>query len=187
MAVVDTLDTERLHLRRMTDADADHLVALHNDPEVMRYLSADLSETRERVLAELLPRYRSFHGTPFGYWAAIERTGGQWLGWFLFRPPLEDPAPGEIELGYRLARAAWGHGYATEGSRALVARGFIEHGVQSVVAFTMTVNRGSRGVMEKVGLRLVETWRDPDSAGLDGAEHGDVRYVLTRAEWSAHA
>jgi RimJ/RimL family protein N-acetyltransferase len=182
---VDTLDTERLHLRRMTDADTAQLVALNSDPEVMRYLSANVSETRENVLSEVLPYYRSFDGTPFGYWAAIERTRGQWLGWFLLRPPRADPAPGEIELGYRLTRAAWGHGYATEGSRALVARGFSEHGAQVVVAYTMAVNRGSRGVMEKVGLRLVETWQDPDSAGVDGAEHGDVRYALTREEWAA--
>jgi len=182
---VDTLDTERLHLRRMTDDDAGHLEALHSDPEVMRYLSANISETREHVLSEVLPFFRSFHGTPFGYWAAIERSSGRWLGWFLFRPLRKDPVPGVIELGYRLTRDAWGHGYATEGSRELVARGFAEHGVQLVVAFTMVVNRGSRGVMEKVGLRLVETWRDPDSAGLDGAEHGDVRYALTREQWAA--
>ncbi|MGI5126465.1 GNAT family N-acetyltransferase [Pseudonocardia sp. CA-107938] len=184
---MDTLDTERLHLRRMTDDDADHLVALHNDPEVMRHLSADLTETRERVLTELLPYYRSFHDTPFGYWAAVERSSGRWLGWFLFRPRRTDPVPGEIELGYRLTRAAWGKGYATEGSRALVARGFADHDVQVVFAETMTVNRGSRGVMEKVGLRLVETWRDPASVGLAGAEHGDVRYALTREEWAASA
>ena len=184
---MDTLDTERLHLRRMTADDADDLVALNNDPEVMRYLLADMPATREDMVSGVLPYYRSFDGTPFGYWAAIERVGGQWLGWFLFRPPREDPAPGEIELGYRLTRAAWGHGYATEGSRALVARGFTEHGVQVVVADTMAANAGSRGVLEKVGLRLVKTWHDPASDHLPGGELGEVGYALTQAEWAASA
>ena len=139
---MDTLDTDRLHLRRMGDADVDHLIALNSDPEVMRYLLPDLAPTREGMLADVLPYYRSFHGTPFGYWAAIERASGAWLGWFLFRPPREDPASGVIELGYRLTRAAWGHGYATEGSLALVVRGFTEHGVQVVVADTIGGEHG---------------------------------------------
>jgi RimJ/RimL family protein N-acetyltransferase len=182
---VDTLDTERLHLRRMTDGDAEHLLALNRDPEVMRHLLPDMPETLEEMVAGALQYFRSFHGTPFGYWAAIERAGGQWLGWFHFRPEQDNPVPGEIELGYRLARAAWGHGYATEGSRALVARGFAEHGVQVVVAGTMAANSGSRGVMEKVGLRLVETRQDPESAALPGGEQGEVYYALSREEWAS--
>lgn len=180
---MDTLDTERLHLRRMTDDDAEHLLALNRDPAVMRYLLPDMPETSEEMVARALPYYRSFHGTPFGYWAAVERAGGQWLGWFLFRPE-HDPVPGQVELGYRLTRAAWGHGYATEGSRALVARGFTEHGVQVVVADTMVANAGSRGVLEKVGLRLVKAWHDPASDHLPGGELGEVGYALTRDEWA---
>ena len=182
---MDTLSTDRMFLRRMTDDDAESLLELNRDPEVMRYLSPDMPDTREGMVAGALPYYRSFHGTPFGYWAAIERAGGQWLGWFLFRPDPDEPVPGEIELGYRLTRAAWGRGYATEGSRSLVARGFTEHGVQVVVADTMVANAGSRGVLEKVGLRLVETWHDPAHAGRPDAGLGDVRYALTREEWVA--
>lgn len=135
------------------------------------------------MLTDVLPYYRSFHGTPFGYWAAIERESGAWLGWFLIRPPRTDPVPGEIELGYRLTRAAWGHGYATDVSLALVRRGFTEHGVQVVVADTMAANTASRGVLEKVGLRLVRTWHDPASDGLAGGEDGEVGYALTRVAW----
>lgn len=182
---MDTLDTERLHLRRMGDEDVDDLIALNSDPDVMRYLLPDLTLTREAVRADLLPFYRAFHGTPFGYWAAIERSSGAWLGWFLFRPPRTDPKPGEIELGYRLNRTAWGRGYATEGALALVRRGFTEHGVQVVVADTMAVNTGSRGVLAKVGLRQVGQWHDPASDGLPGNEHGEVGYALHRAEWAA--
>jgi hypothetical protein len=72
--------------------------------------------------------------------AAIEKATGDFLGWFSLAPP-EDAKPGEVELGYRLRKAAWGKGYATEVSRALIHKGLTERGVQRVVANTMTVNR----------------------------------------------
>ncbi len=175
--------TERLTLRPFTDGDVAALVALHSDPDVMRYLGRPV-ETTEHVRDVVLPRFRGYR-SPFGYAAAEERATGAFLGWFLFRPPLGDPPAGEIELGYRLHRAAWGRGFATEGSRALVDRGFAEWGVERVMAQTMTVNRGSRRVMEKVGLRYVRTvaWELDDP--LPGSEHGEVEYALTRAEWLA--
>lgn len=166
------LETARLRLRPPTDADVDALVALHSDPDVMRHLGPPV-ETAEHVREVLLPYYRGFPGG-FGYFAAEERAAGAFLGWFLFRPPREDPVPGEVELGYRLHRAAWGRGFATEGSRALVDRGFTDLGVERVVAQTMAVNHGSRRVLEKVGLRHVRTFdgRYPDP--LPGSEHGEV-------------
>lgn len=179
------LETARLRLRPLTDDDVDDVVALHSDPDVMRYLGPP-AETAEHVRGVLLPRWRDLDArTPgFGYAAAEERATGAFLGWFLFRPPYsEDPPPGEIELGYRLHRAAWGRGFATEGSRALVDRGFAELGVERVVATTMAVNLGSRRVMEKVGLRYVRTFAAEFDEPLPGSEHGEVEYALTRARW----
>ena len=87
------------------------------------------------------------------------------------------------ELGYRLHRAYWGLGYATEGGKALIERGFTSGGVQRVVATTMFVNAGSRRVMEKCGLRHVRTfhvdWEEP----LPGSELGEVEYALTKEQW----
>jgi RimJ/RimL family protein N-acetyltransferase len=178
------LETDRIVLRRFTADDEDDVFALHSDPAVMRYLGPPVprEEIREQTLGRWFDLYESHPG--FGYFAAIEKTTGVFLGWFLFRPPVvEDPAPGEIELGYRLHQAAWGRGFATEGSVALVQKGFTELGVQRIVATTMTVNRGSRRVLEKAGLRYVRTfhleWPDP----LEGAELGEVEYALTREEW----
>ena len=79
------------------------------------------------------------------------------MGWFHFRPR-RDAVPGEVELGCRLRKSAWGKGYATEGSCALICKGFTEFGVQRVVAEAMTVNVASRRVMEKAGLKLVRTF-----------------------------
>ncbi|MGH3144779.1 MAG: GNAT family N-acetyltransferase [Rubrobacter sp.] len=178
------LETERLVLRRFTEADVDYLFDLDGDPDVMRFLNGGKPTPREVIQAETLPRflrsYERFEG--LGVWAAVERSTGEFLGWFAFHPP-EGGYPGEVELGYRLRRSAWGKGYATEGSRALIRKGFTELGVQRVVAETMTVNTASRRAMEKAGLRYVRTfhWEWPER--IEGSEHGDVEHALTKADW----
>ena len=178
------LETQRLVLRRFGPDDVDLLVALHNDPDVMRYLGP-CDETAEQVREQRIPMFQRLYAQGHGYWAAIERATGEFLGWFMFRPAKVDPQPGVLELGYRLHTAAWGRGVATEGSIALVDKGFTEMGVQRVVADTMAVNLGSRRVMEKTGLRFVRTTHPHHDEPLDGAEHGDVEYALTRDEWAA--
>jgi RimJ/RimL family protein N-acetyltransferase len=85
--------------------------------------------------------------------------------------------------GYRLRRSAWGKGYATEGSRALIHKGFTDLGVDRVAAETMVVNLGSRRVMEKAGLTLVRTFHRDELDAIEGFEHGVVEYALTRADW----
>ncbi|MCX4688016.1 GNAT family N-acetyltransferase [Kitasatospora purpeofusca] len=181
------LTTERLVLRRFTAADVDALVELDADPEVTRYLSGGRPTPRAVVEDTLLPlyfdHYRRFGD--LGWWAAEEREGGAFLGWFEFRPVDGDRA--EVELGYRLRRAAWGHGYATEGSRALVRRGFTGLGVERVVACTMAVNSGSRRVMEKAGLSYVRTFQEDCPETIPGSEHGEVEYALTAADWRTRA
>lgn len=181
------LETERLVLRHFTDSDTDHLVDLDSDPEVMRHLTGGRPTPREVVVAEVLPRfldfYRRFDG--YGFFAAIERASGDFLGWFHFRPGPDDP-PGRVELGYRLRRVAWGRGYATEGSLALIRKGFTELGVQQVYAQTMAVNTRSRRVMEKAGLRYVRTFRQEWDEPLPGSEHGEVEYALNRPEWQVN-
>lgn len=180
------LATSRLTLRRFTGADEDNLVELDSDPEVMRYLSGgkptSREEVRNRVLPTILGYYERFDG--FGYWAAQQKATERFLGWFHFRPGKE-PRDGEIELGYRLRRSAWGQGYATEGSRALIRKGFTELGVERVVAETMTINRASRRVMEKSGLTYVRTFHREDLNAINGYEHGVVAYALNRTEWAA--
>ncbi|MFF0741309.1 GNAT family N-acetyltransferase [Streptomyces sp. NPDC004111] len=182
------LETERLALRPFSgdEADVERLYALDSDPEVMRFLNGGRPTSRERIRTKVLPQLLHDHpctGTR-GYWSAEERATGTWLGWFEFRP-LADDSPAEVELGYRLNRASWGRGYATEGARALIARGFAEHpGLMRVTADTMTVNTASRRVMEKSGLTFVRHFTDEWPDSIEGSEEGDVAYELTRADWS---
>ena len=90
-----------------------------------------------------------------------------------------------MELGYRLRRSAWGKGYATEGSRALIAKGFTEHQVRRIFATTMVVNAASRRVMEKAGLKFVRVFHAEWPIPIPGDEHGDMEYALARSEWEA--
>ncbi|MEU3059672.1 GNAT family N-acetyltransferase [Streptomyces subrutilus] len=178
------LETVRLALLPFTPDDVDHLLALDNDPDVMRFINGGRPTSREAILERTLPRLLHEHprfGTR-GYWAAREKDTGAFLGWFEFRPPDED-RPTTVELGYRLGRAAWGRGYATEGARALVHEGFTRLGVERVTANTMAVNRASRRVMEKTGLRFLRNYTEDWPEAIPGSEHGEVEYALTRAQW----
>jgi RimJ/RimL family protein N-acetyltransferase len=178
------LETERLLLRRFTESDVGNLHDLDSDPEVMRFVNGGKPVSRDVIREETLPRflsaYERFEG--FGVWATIERSTGEFVGWFEFYPR-KDTVPEEVELGYRLRRSAWGKGFATEGSRALIRKGFTELGVRRVVAETMAVNTASRRVMEKSGLTYVRTFHQEWPDRIEGEEHGDVEYALTKADW----
>jgi RimJ/RimL family protein N-acetyltransferase len=178
------LETPRLMLRRFTRADADNLVSLNADPDVMRFITGGVPLGRGEIEEELLPAflgyYERFDG--YGFWAAVEKRTGEFLGCF-YLTPQEGGAPGEAELGFRLRKSAWGNGYATEGSRALIRSGFTEFGLRRVVADTVADNIASRRVLEKAGLRLVRTLRQPGTYPVDGGESGDVEYALGKADW----
>lgn len=178
------LETERLLLRRFTAADADRLETLDADPAVMRFITGGRPTPRDEIEREILPAYLAYYDRypAYGFWAAIEQATGEFVGWFHFRPAPGSPDD-EPELGYRLRKSAWGNGYATEGSRALIDKGFAELGVRRIVASTMTVNAASRRVMEKSGLTYVRTFYGEWPERIPGDEHGDVEYALTREDW----
>jgi RimJ/RimL family protein N-acetyltransferase len=180
------LETPRLTVREFTEDDIDNLFDLNSDPEVMRYLSGGKATPRDLIRNEILPVHLAVYQRldRLGTWAAELTATGEFVGWFHFRPgPDKDIT--NIDLGYRLRRPAWNKGYATEGSLALIDMGFTDLGVQRVYAHTMTVNAASRHVLEKCGLTLVRTtpWDGPDV--IEGSEHGEVEYALTRPEWRA--
>lgn len=181
------VETERLALRRFTTDDADLLVELDSDPEVMRYLSGGQATPLEEVQGDLVHILASYErwGGNFGTFAAQEKDTNAFIGWFYLRPGREPEAPLDVaDIGYRLRQAAWGKGYATEGSRALLQKGFTELGLRLIWAETAAVNRRSRNVMEKLGMtyrRAIPTPRD--MAMIDGAEHGGVEYEITKEQW----
>ena len=90
-----------------------------------------------------------------------------------------------MELGYRLRRDVWGCGLATEGSLEVLRRACNEWEIPRVVAQTLSVNTASRRVMEKAGLKFVRIVHRDWPIHVDGDEHGETEYALTRAEWEA--
>jgi RimJ/RimL family protein N-acetyltransferase len=180
------LETPRLVMRQFTADDVDNLFNLNSDPEVMRYLTGGKPTPRETIRDELIPFYLGVYARldRLGTWAAESVATGEFLGWFHFRPGPDGDIT-NVDLGYRLHRSGWNKGYATEGSRALIGMGFTGLGVERVFAHTMTVNAASRRVMEKCGLTLVRTFPYEWADVIEGAEHGEVEYALTKPEWEA--
>ena len=180
------LESPRLIMRQFTKDDVDNLFDLNSDPEVMRYINGGRPTPREVIRDEIIPFHLAVYDRldRLGTWAAESSATGEFLGWFHFRP-----GPGtditNIDLGYRLRRSAWNKGYATEGSQALISGGFTDLGVERVFGHTMTVNTASRRVMEKCGLTLVRTSAYEGADVIEGAEHGEVEYALTKPEWEA--
>ena len=178
------LETQRLRLRRVTTGDALLLYALDGDPEVIRYTNLGGRGTLEFYRETLLPRwlkfYEEYEGR--GYWIAEEKAGGEFLGWFHFRPAQNAPlgTMEEAELGYRLQKSAWGKGYATEIAREFVRKGFEELGAARITATALAANRASIRVMEKSGLRFESHYTyeftDPTTGRM--TEHPAVRYGL---------
>ena len=164
-------ETLRIRLRRFTTADLDHLLALHADPEVMRYVDDD-AVTPQDLRDDYLPTYLAYYdlGDAYGFWVGEDRATGAFLGWWHLRPQPGAP-PDEPELGYRLTRAAWGRGLATEASQALVSRAFHQHGVRRVLASATETNVASWKVMEKLGMHRAAT------------HNGEVHYALERRDW----
>ncbi|KPC58417.1 GNAT family N-acetyltransferase [Streptomyces chattanoogensis] len=179
LATAPFLTTARLALRPFTDAEADFdlVVELDSDPAVMRYITGGRPMTRAEIRAESFERM-----VRGGFWRTHLRETGEFLGWHCLRPLADGPA-GTADLGYRLRTAAWGKGYATEGALALLEKGFGELGYDRITANTMAVNAGSRHVMEKCGLAYSRTYFEDWPYPVEGDEHGDVEYVLTREEW----
>jgi RimJ/RimL family protein N-acetyltransferase len=187
------METERLILRRFTENDEDHLYELDNDPEVMRYINGGGPTPRAAIQNDILPVFLRYNErfAEYGFWATIEQATGDFVGWFSLRPAKD--ASHEVILGYRLRRAAWGKGYATEGARALIGKAFTKLGARRVVATTYEHNLASRRVMEKLGMTLVRRFRiTPEEVARSDTYHApslevwdgdDVEYALERADW----
>jgi RimJ/RimL family protein N-acetyltransferase len=179
------LETERLRLRQFQLDDVDRLVELDSDPEVMRYITFGAATPRASYVEIYLPRWFEIYARQpgLGYFAAELRDTGDFIGWFHLRDDRIEPE--YLELGYRLSRNAWGQGYATEGSLALVRHGFETIGAARLSARTLERNLASQRVMQKCGLKFGGRFEYPQDVigGRSPDERAAVKYTLTRPEW----
>ena len=186
-ATIPTLATDRLVLRPWHDSDLAPFAALNADPEVMEHFPATLTAAEAAALAADIREDMVERG--FGWWAAEVPGVAPFIGFIGLSVPdfgahFLPPGQRVVEVGWRLARAHWGRGYATEGARECLRFGFEDLGLAEIVAFTATPNARSEAVMQRLGMT-----RDP----ADDFDHPKlppghrlsrhVLYRLGRAEW----
>lgn len=175
--------TERLLLRAWRPSDRITFAALNADQEVMRYFpGVQHREESDRFADRIASRMAELG---YGLWALEVTDTADFIG-FTGLNPMPDGVPGAggIEVGWRLARSAWGHGYATEAGRAALSVAFETAGYEEVWSLTSSGNAPSRRVMERLGLRHLDTALHPSlDPGSPIAEH--VFYRITRAEYDA--
>ena len=154
---------------------------MNADPEVMEHFPAALTRRQSDDLIEKIEAGFEVHG--YGLWALELRSSGEFIGFTgLAAPAFEAHFTPSVEVGWRLARSAWGDGYATEVGRAVIAFGFEEVGLDEIVSFTTVANRRSRAVMERLGMSH-DPADDFDHPSLP-AEHPQRPHVLYRLESS---
>lgn len=157
------LRTERLLLRHWRAADLDPWAALNADPEVRAYLGGP--RTREESAASMARFEADLTARGWGWWAVEVTATGELVG-LAGLDPVDDGRPFRgVEIGWRLARAAWGHGYATEAARAVLGYGFGTLGLDEVVAETLRDNARSQAVMRRLGMTYEPAYDFTDAEG----------------------
>ena len=177
------LRTDRLLLREWRDADLEPFAALNADPEVTRFLHGVLSRADSDRLAARIRAHFTERG--FGLWAVEVPGKADFVGFVgLSVPRFEAHFTPCVEVGWRLARAHWGRGYATEGARAALAFGFESAGLAEIVSFTACANERSRAVMERLGMET-DPADDFDHPSLPEGHplRAHVLYRLSRESW----
>ncbi len=146
------LETERLRLRRWRSEDRAPFAALNRDPEVVEFLPSALTRAQSDELVDRIEAH--FEEKGFGLWAAEVIKTKRFIGFIgMSVPNFEAHFTPAVEIGWRLAREAWGDGYATEGARAALDYAFERLVLDEIVSFTVPANTRSRAVMERIGLQ----------------------------------
>lgn len=155
---VPELSTERLTLRRWREADRDAFAAMNAEPEVMADLGGPLSRAASDEKFDRFNATFDSHG--YTRWVVEGSLGGEseFLGYAGIKPHDEShPLGPHADIGWRLRRAAWGHGFATEAARAALNDGLGRADLEVVYAYTAADNVRSQAVMKRLGLRREET------------------------------
>jgi [ribosomal protein S5]-alanine N-acetyltransferase len=190
------LETNKLILRQFVEADFNNLVELNSDPEVMRYINGRQATNHENIKNKLLKTIADYQtDQKYGFWASIEKRSNKFIGWFHFLTTTDFNyltqfnlvTGNEIALGYRLNRDHWNRGFASEGSKAIIAKGFSELGVSKVVSWALIENKASIRVMEKAGLKREKEFcfSENQLPNLLASERQAVMYSLNKDDFIA--
>lgn len=179
--------TDRLLLREWRDSDKVPYGLLNADKKVMEHFPSVLTPLQSDEMVDRMATAWVLRG--FGLWAVERSDTGQFIGFVGLSAPgfeVEGVTPC-VEVGWRLAKQHWGHGFAPEAASAALTFGFesVELPNDEIVSFTTTQNLKSRRVMQKIGLRLdpAREFDHPMTPGWHGQRH--VLYCIDRATWQA--
>ena len=156
------VETARLRLRQWRDSDLAPFAALNADPVVMEFFPSLLSRAESDSLAARIRGSIAERG--WGLWAVEAPGVSPFLGFVGLEAPARHlPVSPCVEIGWRIAAEHWGKGYASEAANAALSLGFERLALSEIVSFTATVNRRSRAVMERLGMRFAgETFEHPN-------------------------
>jgi RimJ/RimL family protein N-acetyltransferase len=172
------LETPRLRLRQWRATDLEPFAQMNRDPAVMEYFPALLSREQSDAIVDRIEQI--FRERGFGLWALELREGGAFAGFVgLSVPRFEAHFTPCVEVGWRLAREHWGHGFATEAALAACDFGFGACGLAEIVSMAVATNARSRRVMERLGMTR-EAADDFDHPHLPEG-HPLRRHVLYRS------
>ncbi|MDQ8936872.1 GNAT family N-acetyltransferase [Acinetobacter rudis] len=154
------IETSRLILRQWRVQDHQPFIEMGLDPQVMRYFPNNLNETQSLKFIATVTSIIQQQG--WGFWAVELKATGQFIGFVgLHHQPSQFEFSPCVEIGWRLARAFWQQGYATEAAQAALKYAFETLQLEKVVAFTAKLNSPSEAVMQKIGMHKVDEFNHP--------------------------
>lgn len=148
------ITTDRLLLRKFQKEDALGFFQMNNDPLVLQY-TGDVPFEDIAATEAFLANYKHYQKYGYGRWTVLDRRTGEYLGFCGLK---YHPSTGNIDLGFRFCRKTWGRGYATEAATACLQYGFTTLNMPCVIGRAQTENVASIRVLEKIGMKFVETF-----------------------------
>jgi RimJ/RimL family protein N-acetyltransferase len=160
MGSFDSIETARLLMRRWLPSDREPFAELNADPQTLVYFPATLSRPESDAVIDRAEA--NFARRGYGHWALEVKDTGEFIGFTGLSPMPDDvPGAGGMEIGWRLARRAWHHGYATEAARAAVSVAFDGAGLTEIWSMTAVLNEPSQAVMRRIGMTEAARFEHP--------------------------
>ena len=179
-------NTPRLAFRVWQDRHRDPFAEMNVDPEVMRYFPAPLSTEQTNAGVDIWLSH--FHQQGWSNWAVELLSSGEFMGFIgLSEPRRHLPFSPCVEIGWRLKRSTWGHGYATEGARECLRVGFERLGLEEIVSFTTMTNLPSVAVMKRIGMRNANADFEHPAVPAGHPLRPHCLYKMTRSWWQSDA
>lgn len=161
-------ETERLLLRDILQEDAEPMFLMDSDPEVHHYLGKEPVQDLDRILEIIDFIQQQYSKFGIARWAVVEKSTNQFVGWCglkYIHEPMYQSKVDYYDLGYRFKRNAWGMGFATESSKAVIQYAFDRMQLSELFAMAENGNAGSLHVLEKCGFKILDQFE------YDGAAH----------------